>query len=33
VAIAAFSLIYRNLRTDPLLRERVDTGAGSPLGL
>ena len=33
VAIAAFSLIYRNLRTDPLLRERVDTAAGSPLGL
>ena len=33
VAIGAFSLIYRNLRTDPLLRERVDTAAGSRLGL
>lgn len=33
VAIAAFSLIYRNLRRDPMLGERVDTTAGSPLGL
>jgi SSS family solute:Na+ symporter len=33
VAIAAFSLIYRNLRRDPMLGERVDTAAGSPLGL
>ncbi|HEU5042044.1 MAG TPA: sodium:solute symporter family protein, partial [Gemmatimonadales bacterium] len=33
VAVGAFSLIQRNLRADPQLRSRVDTAAGSPLGL
>jgi hypothetical protein len=32
-AIAAFLLIYRNLRADPTLRTGVDTAARAELGL